>query len=65
MYKSVNLISSDITNNEDKERSDHHNLTRVTSFYEGALKSSRPNNEKKKKKFYNFKIIFIFQHNLP
>ena len=50
MYKSVNLISSDITNNEDKERSDHHNLTRVTSFYEGALKSSRPNNEKKKKK---------------
>jgi len=30
--------------------------------YKGALKSSRPNNEKK---IYNFKIIFLFQHNLP
>jgi hypothetical protein len=30
--------------------------------YEGGLKSSRANNEKTD---YNFKIIFIFQHNLP
>ena len=31
--------------------------------YEGGLKSSRTNNEEKR--MYNFKIIFIFQHNLP
>jgi hypothetical protein len=29
---------------------------------DSALKSSQPNNEKQ---IYNFKIIFIFQHNPP
>jgi len=37
--------------------------TSSVSQYEGALKSSWPNNEKKL--IYNFKIIFIFQHNVP
>jgi len=31
--------------------------------YEGGPKRSRPNNERKTT--YNFKIIFIFQHDLP
>jgi hypothetical protein len=34
----------------------------LNDLYEDALKSFRANN---KKRIYNFKIIFIFQHNLP